>query len=497
MLKNIRASIERFLLAPSYFILFSIYPVFELYAYNVHSVLLVELFRPLFISIFFAILFFLSLQLFFHHAQTSALIVFFIYVAFFYYGHVRGQLVSSNVIVRDDLLAGSWLAVIVLGCALIIRYARHWNSDIVAVTLNLTTIILLLFPADLLAVYNYMLAQPLQRKTDHTVQVEASSASPDIYYIILDAYTRSDAMRNKIGYDNSAFINSLKEMGFYVAECSQSNYGTTSLSLGSSLNMDYLQNLSDAYAPKENSLLYAFKALDSNAVRNTLNGAGYETVAFASGFNWIEWRDADHFLSPSGKGISEFESLLLSSTYSRVLDDFRIVNLNDIYAQRYRQRTRFLLNNFDELLNLPSPKFVFIHIIAPHPPYGLDENGNDIAPDLIDASTGYGNQAKFISTAILPHLQKLINESASPPVIILQGDHGRLESGPEDRMKILNAYYLPGHTDKLYPSISPVNSFRVVLNSYFGTNFPLLADISYYSSATHNYSFAIVPDTCP
>lgn len=194
--------------------------------------------------------------------------------------------------------------------------------------------------------------------------------------------------------------------------------------------------------------------------------------------------------------ITEFDVVVLLSTYARILYDFGILDLTDIHAEHYRQRTRLVLNSFDELLNIPSPKFVFIHIIAPHPPFGLDEDGNNVVPNQIDDLTGYQNQAKFISKAILPQLQKLINESDKPPVIILQGDHGRLGSDPEDIMTILNAYYLPGQADQLYPSISPVNSFRVVLNSYFGTNFPLLEDVSYYSSTSGNYDFTVVPNNC-
>ena len=38
--------------------------------------------------------------------------------------------------------------------------------------------------------------------------------------------------------------------------------------------------------------------------------------------------------------------------------------------------------------------------------------------------------------------------------------------------------------DKLYPSITPVNSFRLVFNHYFGTNFDMLADESYITSSS-------------
>ena len=49
--------------------------------------------------------------------------------------------------------------------------------------------------------------------------------------------------RSLLGYDNSEFLNSLRQRGFYVADCSQSNYAYTEFSLTSSLNYDYLDNL--------------------------------------------------------------------------------------------------------------------------------------------------------------------------------------------------------------------------------------------------------------
>ena len=43
-------------------------------------------------------------------------------------------------------------------------------------------------------------------------------------------------------------------------------------------------------------------------------------------------------------------------------------------------------------------------------------------------------------------------------------------------MSILNAYYFPGgRYEGLYEAISPVNSFRVVLNTFFGAKLPTAA----------------------
>ncbi|MFZ1945948.1 MAG: hypothetical protein WAW06_00185, partial [bacterium] len=76
----------------------------------------------------------------------------------------------------------------------------------------------------------------------------------------------------------------------------------------------------------------------------------------------------------------------------------------------------------------------------------------------------------------------ILRDSATPPIIILQDDHGGPGLSPDDHMKILNAYYLPGlGPEAIYESITPVNSFRVVFNAYFGGELPLLEDRSYFS----------------
>jgi tRNA(Ile)-lysidine synthase TilS/MesJ len=54
----------------------------------------------------------------------------------------------------------------------------------------------------------------------------------------VDAYGRSDVLKDLYDIDNNDFIRYLKEKNFYVAEDSHSNYNQTRLSLASSLNME-------------------------------------------------------------------------------------------------------------------------------------------------------------------------------------------------------------------------------------------------------------------
>jgi hypothetical protein len=64
-------------------------------------------------------------------------------------------------------------------------------------------------------------------------------------------------------------------------------------------------------------------------------------------------------------------------------------------------------------------------------------------------------------------------------------------------MGILNAIYLPdGDARVLYPSISPVNTFRVVFNQYFGTDLELLPDRSYaFASQRYQYDLFDITDS--
>jgi hypothetical protein len=160
----------------------------------------------------------------------------------------------------------------------------------------------------------------------------------------------------------------------------------------------------------------------------------------------------------------------------------------------------------DKLAHMPGPKFVFIHLIPPHPPfiYGpdgmptdpalfMDENGTYSFENYI---SGYRNQAEYISSQLEKAVATLLAESPQPPVIIIQSDHAPWLQSGSDRFKILNAYYLPGHTDLLYPSISPVNTFRLVLNTYLGADYPLLDDISYESPVPDVFNFSKISNFC-
>jgi hypothetical protein len=177
------------------------------------------------------------------------------------------------------------------------------------------------------------------------------------------------------------------------------------------------------------------------------------------------------------------------------------------------------LNGFEALREIPpqpGPKFVFAHLLAPHPPFVFSPDGEPVEADwdyrLSDGShfdgtrdqyiNGYRGQIQYINTLLAETIDQILESSATPPVIILQGDHGpgayldyeSLENTCiQERFSILNAYYFPNQDKSIFDSsISPVNSFRILFDSYFNTSLGLIEDRSYYSTWSRPYNFTDV-----
>ena len=171
---------------------------------------------------------------------------------------------------------------------------------------------------------------------------------------------------------------------------------------------------------------------------------------------------------------------------------------------------------FSRLSQIPEtkgPTFVFAHFLTPHPDYVFESNG-DFLPlqEAVKESleTRYLDQLVATNNMVESVIDQLLADSAVPPIIILQSDEGpypdfnntfnwtqsqgndldlRVKSG------ILNAYYFPGvDSSVFYPSITPVNSFRLLFNLYFGTNLALLPDKYYYWYPGLPYKFIDVTD---
>jgi hypothetical protein len=370
-----------------------------------------------------------------------------------------------------------WIALAVLGGLLIIRSRK--NLSILPRYLNFISITLVVISIVNIGIYemrNLNLGYEELNGESESSGLQKTGVLPDIYYIILDGYSREDILQEDYNHNNSKFTEYLGSIGFFIANKSCSNYGGTVSSLASSLNMAYL-------TPE----VQASKALQLEMIRNSkvsrlLKQIGYQYIYIGGDFE-IKYmgKYADSYIYQESFGIrtSPFVSSLCDTTllmpFSRFFGSHGANSI--LYA-------------FDTLANIPAieePTFVYAHIKCPHPPALFDSAGPiefpAFEPETVSeefSRQGYLGNLTFINRKIETLIDRILAESDNSPIIILQGDHG-IRPTEQGKMswihEILNVYYLPDSNNQfLYNTISPVNSFRVIFNLYFNTDYKLLKD---------------------
>jgi hypothetical protein len=501
---------------PWFYVLVTIYPLLFLWSRNVAEIYPSAVVRPLLFTLIGSGILYAILYICFRNLGKASLIGTLILLGFFSYGHIyyEARIVPAlQIFSHHSTLIPIYLVFTGLGTWGILFRIKRYESAIRY--LNAASLILVMIQVAQLS-YSYIRTyydarHPVTLQSGLTVTTIPRNL-PDIYFIVLDGYMRADAMQQDLEFDNTAFIAQLEQLGFYVARCSRPNYDFTRASLASTLNMKYIPNMEEISTIEESSF---YTIIKNNEVRYQLESIGYKTVAFETDFPWLNFDDADIFFSRNHsatdfKDLYPFEVLYMNSTALTVLDAAvqksgiahyfeakpsegeeaatTIPGLNNL--QHHIDVQLFTLNKLSEIYSIVGPKFVYVHLIIPHYPYVFDPNGEILTdPGFYSGESGkainadytrqgyiYGVQ--FIDRRIIPILQTIIQESKMPPIIVMEGDHG--QSG-KNKYTNLNAYYFPNGYDHLYDSISPVNSFRLIFDDYFGANYPLLPDVTHAS----------------
>lgn len=320
---------------------------------------------------------------------------------------------------------------------------------------------------------------------------------PDIYYIVLDMYARADYLEKIYHYDNSEFLSFLTDKGFYVASKSTSNYPYTTHSLASSLNMMYLDEVAHRVGERFDHFGPSIVMLKQNKLFQFLRSRGYTVVAFSTGYKFTEITDADMYIEPAVWQPSEFQGAIMDVTPLAVFGETQ--------DALYRKHILYTFDHIADATRIDSPAFVFAHVLVPHPPYVFGANGEPRSSkphtayrydEFVEA---YRDQLAFVNRRMRAVVEEILSQSSEPPIIIVQSDHGacygRYLPNIASRMSILNAYYFPDRNyEDLYEDITPVNTFRIVLNNYFGTELELLEDANYYSEWDLPYLFTDTTD---
>jgi hypothetical protein len=390
--------------------------------------------------------------------------------------------------------------------ALLVTFKHHQAVRKATPYLNATSLFLMLFVV-IQIVSVLRVEHAAQQEITENIELASVPAGdlPDIYYIVLDGYSRADWLQEEFAYDNSAFVDALAERGFYVADKSCSNYGITILSIPSTLNMTYFDKKDVARWGGNKAYNYlALYARKHNRVGQAFNDLGYTYVHFLTGFPVTDRSPVEGVLidfGPDGpfetkpSNVNQFLNVFLPTTLYLPFFTYQEVTRGNSYDSFSPNRVLAMLDELTKIPERDEPTLTVAHIIKPHYPYSFDREGNILpkpagwVPEddtkLPNADQAYADQVAFLNTRLLEVVDEIVAKSDQTPIIILQGDHGwrhhDARHSPE-RVMILNAYLVPEATRaQLYPGITPVNSFRLILDTVFGTHLGLLPDESYPS----------------
>ncbi len=518
---------------PFYPILLAVFPILSLWAANLKYVRPESTIRSFLVVLLGTIIFGGVLVALLKNIHKAAVVTSVVVLIFSSYGRLYPLIEELSIlgvnIGRHRFLIITMCIVLFTFSWWVIRSKRNFSRILPAMLL--VSMGMLIVP--IIQIFTYFIKEANLKSANLATQVSSQRRDgayiplkslpqdqlPDIYYIILDSYGRADVLSDCFSYDIQQFLVGMEDLGFVTATDSQTNFTITDLSLAASLNMDYPQSFAIEPAQASDPAVLNEWTIH-NTVRNSLEGIGYKTVAFDSGYGISQWNDADvYFVRPSSMrwllgGINPFEDMYLNTTLGTLIFQLESklpasvrVFLDGAHLE-HRQRMLDIMDNLVKVPDNPAPTFAFAHILAPHNPFVFGPDGEYINrntpftlnndPDTKNGFayiSGYTDQVSYLNKRFTEILTEIIQKSDIPPVIILQGDHGpsKWVTSISGRSDILNMYFFPGAKEVIYPSITPVNSFRLVFNSVFDAGLPLIDDQTFFT--THSTIEQLLPVT--
>ena len=479
----------------------AIFPILSLYSHNIVDVGLLPVLYISFISLILTVFIFLiSIVLLKNLLKAALMSTICIYVLLtfgHFYNIIDNYKVFGFVIGRYRFL----LTFVFLILLIIFYFIKKSKKNFIDLTkiLNILSLALVIIPLLEIGFYKYNSSIAESRKKSKLL-IESNDYrnknKPDIYYFIFDMYPGFKTLNDMFNYDNASFLNYLNQKGFYVALKSKSNYPITQYSISSSLNMEYINYINNkAGNAKEWRKIIDNMGAD-NKVIDFLKSHDYEIYNICSGWSFTDLNSyADHNLGYSI--YNDFVTVFIEGT---IFKPFLYLKLFSFHRNRIKRAFKII----SELSRKKEKKFVFAHLICPHPPYIFTRSGDDVTSlkknmtisKEKNTKNKFLDQLIYLNTLIEKLIDDILKNTNNNAVIVIQSDHGSDFSSDQkkiyqEKMNILNAYYFPGVNEEkyLYQTISPVNSFRLIFNIYFDRNIQLLQDKSYYITSESKYPY--------
>lgn len=491
--------------------LLAAYAVLFVYAGNIDEVLPAELWLPLAVALAGAAIILALCGLLLRDVRRGAVLATAIVAAIAFFGHISATL--------DTEVVGEWLQLAVwLGFII--------AAGIYAVTargsLATATAILNVFGIALVAIsLSTILPTEAGRvaRASEGEPVVASTLPPatrlperDIYVLVFDRYGSDWAIRQRFGIGNDLYAD-LEAAGFQVIPGARANYRATDFSLASMLSLDMLDDLTESEGRASSDRTPARDRIPRHEAGTFLRDNGYRYYHIGAWYGPTYSNAIADEVLRWGK-TTELQAALVAGSIVPALERLSgLAPVDTEFRDRHRNEALFAIRQVERLADEPDRKFVFAHILLPHPPYGFDADGGIVlkaTEETTDEGVLYEAQLAFTNDKIRELVKTLLDRPPEErPIVVLTGDEGPFICGNVDcidrtpetygtRFGTLRAYYLPGIDYQVPADDTNVNIFRMLFREYFGANLPDLPNHSFdWPDNDHLYDFRDVTDELP
>jgi hypothetical protein len=486
---------KKWLHYPLFVLLLPLFFIFHGYVENYYFLSWVDCLPLLGIYITGALIVFLLAFLFMREKMKAALLTGWLLSLYFFFGALHDFLRKQDLFLNRYTIL---LPTLLLSTFLVTWYIKKRKPfRRLPVFLNTLLLLYIFFDGFILLKKNLEKRKPAA--ADNATLLSSAircdtCVRPDIYLLVFDEYTNSKTLKDVYRYDNSAFDSFLVAEHFQIQHTSHSNYGATFFSMASMLNYSYLDGMEGITFRSYKDML---DAIATNKVVNFLFARGY-TVVNNSPFDLPGNPTVRElpFIPVKGRLISN--RTMLNYIVRDMEKSMKTLLLGEAAFDAGEEAKADKLNTYELAqtkimsgIHSDRPRFLYTHLMMPHPPYLYDSllrrrSPKDIIAHLDEAHPDYYlSYIPFTNTCARDLITTIKKNTAGKAVIIFMSDHG-FRYMPENKMTPYffdnqNAIYLPdGDYRSFYDSISNVNEFRVLFNKLFRQEMPILKDSSIY-----------------
>jgi len=441
----------------------------------------------------FSLLFSLVFWLLYRNFTKANLLALFIMAYNFFFGSVHDTLkrVFPGAFITKYIFI---LPVSILLFLIILVLLKRRKASLLKITYYLNVLLLILLLADTVLLTGKVVTK---KKTSYTLPngflACDTCPKPDVYFILADEYAGNTELKDLFQFDDSAFINRLASLNFHTIPESKSNYNYTPFSVASILNMNYLDLKGKERAQPD--LTYCYEAIRDNTLLQFLRSYQYEFYNYSVfDFEGQPARVRETFLPVKTR-------LITAQTFLHRFD--KEIRFNLVSRWKSKKNLEILTyanrDNNENIYNLTwklaakkttSPKFVYTHLMMPHYPYYYDKNGKEQPFETLLEDNQVNQQAyveylQYANKKLYELVAHILQSSATPPIIVLMGDHGfrHFKKPVESKYYFLNltSLHLPSRNYSGFSdSLTTVNLFRGILNTEFRQELPFLKDSATY-----------------